>query len=264
MPNVQSNTKKTVKRQYAAPALSKGLDILELMSNETSALSLKEIGDKLNRSPGHIFRMLVILNQRGYVSLIPNTETYVLTLKIFELSHRHPRVKKLASAAMPEMDSFTRRVEQSCQLVTYYDHCGIIVAQQDSPADRGFSVRLGSKTNLWENCSGHLLLAYANAEEQEEMISGLSSGVRKFITNPKLTSMTERVKSQGYERIKSQQFQAVKDIGYPVFDAKGEMIAALVCPFLEHIDGSHAVDISGALEQLKVTAESISTSLVKS
>ena len=53
-------------QKYTAPALEKGLDILELLSSTDAGLSLSEIARDLGRSVSEIFRMLVVLQQRGY------------------------------------------------------------------------------------------------------------------------------------------------------------------------------------------------------
>jgi uncharacterized membrane protein len=54
--------------RYAAPALDKGLDILELLSSVSEALTHSEIASRLGRTLTEVFRMLVCLEQRGYIS----------------------------------------------------------------------------------------------------------------------------------------------------------------------------------------------------
>jgi DNA-binding IclR family transcriptional regulator len=55
--------------RYAAPALEKGLDILELLSLRDEGLSQRQLADALQRSVGEIYRMLACLVERGYVAL---------------------------------------------------------------------------------------------------------------------------------------------------------------------------------------------------
>ena len=55
------------KARYAAPALDKGLDILELLSKSEQMLTLNQISKQLGRSVNEIFRMVVTLEQRGYL-----------------------------------------------------------------------------------------------------------------------------------------------------------------------------------------------------
>ena len=58
------------RRIYAAPALEKGLDILEMLCKSEGALSQKEIAKQLGRSVGEIYRMVSCLVDRTYVSQV--------------------------------------------------------------------------------------------------------------------------------------------------------------------------------------------------
>jgi uncharacterized membrane protein len=54
--------------RYRAPALDKGLDILELLAGVDGGLTQAEIAKKLGRSPNEFYRMLDRLVKRGYVA----------------------------------------------------------------------------------------------------------------------------------------------------------------------------------------------------
>src|SRR5690606_2605919 len=47
--------------RYSAPALEKGLDVLELLAAEAHGLNLQEIARRLDRSPNELFRMLDVM-----------------------------------------------------------------------------------------------------------------------------------------------------------------------------------------------------------
>ena len=57
--------------KYSAPALEKGLDILEHLSRSETGLAQTEIARALGRSVSGIFRMLVVLRNLGYIALDP-------------------------------------------------------------------------------------------------------------------------------------------------------------------------------------------------
>src|SRR5215831_7001214 len=46
--------------RYRAPALEKGLDVIELLAAEKSPLNLSAISQRLGRSSGELFRMLQV------------------------------------------------------------------------------------------------------------------------------------------------------------------------------------------------------------
>ena len=73
------------KKNYSAPALEKGLDIIELLSKSTIGFSQADIAKGLNRSVNEIYRMLNILVLRNYIELDEDTERYKLTFKLLQL-----------------------------------------------------------------------------------------------------------------------------------------------------------------------------------
>ncbi|MEI6895340.1 MAG: IclR family transcriptional regulator [Colwellia sp.] len=245
------------KKHYSAPALEKGLDLLELFSNEVDGLNIAEITRRLNKSVGELFRMLAVLEQRGYIELPEGSDKYRLTLKMFSLSNRFPPIKRLTSLANPLMQSLSYTIEQSCHLVIYYEGKGHVVVQQDSPSTRIFSVRLGAEAPLMNTCSGHLLLAFSDPEKIELMLNRIPESHPR--PNQKvLKSILNKVETQGFENIASAQAEGIEDIGYPVFDNTGQIAAALVVPFIGFLDGSHSVSAELAHVKIKATANEMS------
>jgi len=248
------------RRTYSAPALEKGLDILELLAGEESGLTLSGIAARLKRSVSELFRMLVVLQQRGYVHTPDGSDKYVATLKLFELAHRFRPVQRLTAVAAPLMKDLSYRCEQSCHLVIYYEGKGHVVAQQDAPSERILSVRLGAEAPLIDSCSGHLILAYATRQERGAMIDRIPRHHRRP-THTEVDKLAKRVLEQGYELVDSAQIGNVRDIGYPVFDHTGHLMAALVIPFMSYLDDSHPIDIDTARAMTADTAQLISRAM---
>ncbi|WP_254907658.1 IclR family transcriptional regulator [Pseudoalteromonas shioyasakiensis] len=244
---------KARKKVYSAPALEKGLDLLELLSSEVDGLNITEITTRLDRSVGELFRMLAVLEQRGYIETPVGSDRHRMTLKLFGLANQFPPIKRLTSLANPLMHKLSYTIEQSCHLVIYYEGKGHVVVQQDSPSARIFSVRLGAEAPLVNTCSGHLLLAFSEQEKRELMLSRIPSDHPQSNTVA-LEDIISRVQTQGYESVISAQAHGVNDIGYPVFDATGQIAAALVVPFIDFTDGSHSTGMNVIHENMKATA----------
>ncbi len=228
------------RKVYAAPALEKGLDILEVLSSDEQGLNISALAKKLGRSVGEVFRMVAVLEQRGYIQLRENSDVYVLTLKMFALSHRFPPIARLSAAAVPIMKGLAQQTSQSCHIVTYYDGRGHIVGQQDAPTARILSVRLGAEAPLLDTCSGHVLLAFASGFDRKSMVQLIPKHQRRP-RKGELERLVKRVRSQGFESIESAQIQGVRDFGYPIFDHTGHVAAALVIPYVDYLTGKHIV-----------------------
>src|ERR1700680_1787671 len=144
--------------RYTAPALDKGLDILELLAGDPAPLTHSEIAHRLRRTSGEVFRMLVRLDQRGYICQVGADERYQLTLKFFELAHKYHPLQRLVAAARPLMQKGAETTGQSCHLAMLSHSEVVVVAQVDSPGKMGFAVRLGANIDLLDTASGHAIL----------------------------------------------------------------------------------------------------------
>ena len=111
---------------YRAPALDKGLDIIELLSATDGGMVQADIAKALGRSANEIFRMLDRLVRRGYVQR--NADHYELTLKLFTLSHQHAPLRRLVSLANPVLRELSMNSQQSCQLAVY-DRGHVVVVE---------------------------------------------------------------------------------------------------------------------------------------
>ncbi|QOH38749.1 sugar-specific transcriptional regulator TrmB family protein [Burkholderia cepacia] len=123
--------------RYRAPALDKGLDILELLSEQKEGLTRTEITKELGRNASEIYRMLERLVARRYVMRSTGGDRYTLSLKLFSLAHRHPPMSRLIAEALPPMQRFADSSEQSCHLSVYDRGNLLVIAQVDGPGPWG-------------------------------------------------------------------------------------------------------------------------------
>ncbi|MCU1441405.1 MAG: IclR family transcriptional regulator [Rhodoglobus sp.] len=150
--------------EYAAPALEKGLDILELLAGEAGGLSQSEIAEATGRSVGQIFRVLATLERRGYVSRDRQSGIYAFSMKTFDLAHRHPPLRGLIAIATPPMRDLADRVRQSCNLSVLDAGRVRVIAQVESPADFGYRVRVGAVFAVESTATGAVLTGDSSAQ----------------------------------------------------------------------------------------------------
>ena len=226
--------------RYRAPALDKGLDILELLSATDEGLSQAEIAKALARSPNEIYRMLDRLVRRGYV-MRDLGDRYELSLKLFALGHQHAPLRRLVSQATPIMRRVAREAEQSFHLAVYERGRVVVVAQVDSPGYWGLAIRLGAQVDLLNTGSGHVLLAFQSKREREHMLT--ERGAAETDPGPlgELHARLDEVRARGLEVMESQQTRGVVNMSAPVLGANGAPLAALTCPYVERVDHAQAL-----------------------
>lgn len=244
--------------RYRAPALDKGLDILELLAEQAQGLTRAEIVKAMERSPGEIYRMLERLVGRGYVVRSPEGDRYALGLKLFTLAHRHPPVDRLAARARPVMDGFARAAQQSCHLSVYDRGNLTVVAQVDSPGKLGFSLRLGARVSLVDTASGHVLLAFQSEARRAEMLAA-HEALEDEVPLPAeaLAAALAQVRTDGHWQGDSLQTFGVVDLSVPLLDPYGDALAVLTCPCIRRIDRNKGPDAAATLALLKEAASGL-------
>jgi DNA-binding IclR family transcriptional regulator len=245
--------------RYRAPALDKGLDILELLADQKEGLTRAEITKSLGRNASEMYRMLERLVARQYVVRSAGGDRYSLSLKLYALAHRHPPMNRLIAQALPVMQRFAERSEQSCHLAAYDRGNLLVIAQVDGPGTWGISVRLGARVGLIDTGSGRVLLAFQTSGQRAHMLAEHTRVKGEINLDPAaLESEYLDIRRQGFLRKESQQTFGVKDVAYPLLGPSGQAIAALTCPYLRRIDEYVAPSLDDVTAMLRESASTLS------
>lgn len=243
--------------RYRAPALDKGLDILELLAGIEGGLTQAEIAKRLGRSPNEFYRMLDRLVRRGYVTR-NDGDRYALTLKLFGLAQLHQPVRRLVSYATPLMRELAETSHQANQLVVFDRGSAVVIAQQEAPGYWGISIRVGSHISLFDTGSGHVLLAFRSNDEREMMVAENAKSGEKPAVTPEFLARLDQVRDRGYEMMASLQTAGVFNLSAPVLGPDGKAIAALTVPYITLVNFPSAPNINETVHLILRTAERLS------
>jgi DNA-binding IclR family transcriptional regulator len=246
-------------RSYAAPALEKGLDILEILCESEKPLSQKDIAHSLGRSVGEIYRMISCLVRRNYVAQVDDT-SYAITTKLFELSHINPPTHRLIFEATPIMQRLATELDQSCHLTIYSQGKQVVLCKIDTPSGMGFSVRAGAELDVTVSASGRVLLAFQDEETRKQRLEEVNLR-RPDQADPQIEQVLDSIRASGYEAIPSVQVRGLYAVAFPVLDTQGFAIAALVVPYAERIDQSQRKSIPQVTQALRAAVENLSARL---
>jgi DNA-binding IclR family transcriptional regulator len=243
-------------RSYSAPALEKGLDILETLCHSEQPLSQKDLAQRMGRSVGEIYRMITCLVSRNYVTLV-DENTYGLTTKLFELAHVNPPTHRLLFEATPIMQRLAGELDQSCHLTIYGQGKQVVLAKIDTPSGMGFAVRAGAELDVIISSSGRVLLAFQDEETRKLRIEE-SLQRRPEHADPQIDSILDKIRVAGYESSPSVQVRGLWAVSYPILDTQGRAIAALTVPYAERIDQMQRKSIPEVTEALGTAARTLS------
>jgi DNA-binding IclR family transcriptional regulator len=243
--------------RYRAPALDKGLDILELLAGVDGALSQAEIAKRLGKSHNELYRMLDRLVRRGYVARNEG-DRFSLTLKLFGLAHLHAPVRRMVSYATPMMRDLAQTTQQANQLVVFDRGSVVVIAQQEAPSYWGISIRVGSHVSLFDTGSGHVLLAFRPHEERLMMIAEHVRSAEEPTITPEFSAQLDAIRDRGYEMMPSIQIAGVFNLSTPVLGPDGRAVAALTVPFIHLANVPAAPDIATTVRLIRATAGRLS------
>jgi DNA-binding IclR family transcriptional regulator len=239
-----------------APALEKGLDLIEALAAESRGLNQKQIAERVGRSVGEIFRMLSVLEERGYVARDPLTAEYTLTLQLFRIAAQFPPTKRLQQAALPAMEKLTSQTKLSCHLAVLNTHQFMVIAQMDPDWQMGWSVRLGAVFPLTQDyASAKVLAAFQLEGRREELAEAIAEHDR---CSPKsVLAGLAKVVADGGDFPPEGASPRLRAFSCPVLEASGRAVAALTVPLLRQ-DKVHASEAGSIRKHLMVAARQVS------
>lgn len=219
----------TEDRKYRAPALEKGLDVLELLSAHGDPMTPSQMSATLGRSVSELFRMIQVLEFRGYIE--QSSGAYRLTNRLFTLGMSQAPIKSLVDVALPVMRDLAAETLQSCHLVVPSGDQIVVIARIEGPGDLGYSVRIGYRRNIIEATSGLMFYGCANERVKAHLHGALSErfGVQKV---RKFAAAADAAAQAGHVERASDFVRGVTDLVAPIMGADG-VIATLITPYIE-------------------------------
>jgi DNA-binding IclR family transcriptional regulator len=247
-------------RRYKAPALEKGLDILELLADAADPLPLAAIADQLDRSRGELHRMVQVLQFRGYIDQDPGSEGYRLTDRLFALGMRQPRTRNLVELSLPVMRQLVQDSGESCHLAFHSRGEMVVVARVESVEQVGFSVRVGYRRPIPSTASGAVLYAFQREDVRQRWESLFSPPLAKAALIA-FRAHADAVRTHEVELAQSPLVAGVTDISAPILRG-GSAAAALTVPYLERREPVHNAE--QVAEMVLAAARRIAEQLVLS
>lgn len=243
-----------LKAGYQAPALDKGLEILEYLTDRSHPHAMAEIAKAVGRSRSEIYRMLVVLERRGYLERASD-DRYQLSNKLFELGMRTPPLRNLHDVALPLMHRLADSAMQSCHLVVLSGTDIVAIARVESPDQLGFAVRVGYRRPVHLSTSGRILFAFQSAEARASLLDALRA-VAEPADLTRFLADCDKAAKEGYFTGASIYVDAVTDIGAPVYGGEEGVVASLVMPFVS--GRSARSSLVDAIVLVRATADEIS------
>lgn len=243
--------------KYRAPALEKGLDIIELLSRTYEPLTATQIAERLQRTRAELYRMLHVLQMRGYIESPLNNDEYLISRKMLTLATERQPLKDLLEFSAPLMRKVSEKTCQGVHIAVQSIDQIVVIARSEVMGMVGYSVRVGYRKPLPFTASGRVLFAFQPPEVKESWLTML----RATMTDEQLDvflSETRKISQRGYEQSRSVYVRGIVDLAVPIMDGRAA-VAALTSPYIDQTPT--VLTETETLEELKRCAELISNAL---
>lgn len=256
-PAVQPQTRNG-SAKYMTPALEKGLDIVEFLSEVGTPQSQAAIANALGRTVNEIFRMLATLEERRYIVRDVRSGEYTLSLRLFELAHSHSPIDQILAVSREPMRTFAADMLESCHLSILHQHDQVVLAHEESPRHITLNVKVGARLLAVRTTSGRLLLSVLPQDELNVFLADDQEFAT--FTAEERTNFFERLVLARRERrlvADSSNLRGVVDLSVLVGSARSGVFAALASAVPGPLQG--AIDTQGILAALERRAAEITT-----
>ena len=224
--------------RYAIQSIEKALDVIEVLS-ERDSVSLIELADLVSQPKSSLYRIILTLEKRGFISRSEEDGKYCLGYKQLVITKNLLERSSLRNAAITEMTKLVAQYGDTVNLCVLFEEEILYVEIIEGTYALRMSDKVGSKSPFHATATGKAIAAFLPRETVNDLIA--SKGLPGFTPNTltdkvALFAELDQIKAQGFALDNEEIIQGARCIAVPIFDMFG------------HIQG--AISLSGALHRL--------------
>lgn len=216
-------------RKVGAPAVVRGLRVLELLAESESA-SLTEVAAALGLPKSSVHHILAALIQAGWVERDPATMRVSLGLRAWEVGQAYDLAQTLSQRARPFMDEVRDSSGETVRLAIRSGTEQVCVAKSRGEHTLVFDQRIGARMACHATGLGKALLTGLDGAEIATLYQGRE--LERFTDNTitEITALQEEVArshERGWAEDNGEYILGIRCVAVPVTDRDGQVIAAL-------------------------------------
>lgn len=140
-------------------AFIKGLRLIEVLSLSDKPRGVTDLANDLQLTKSNVHRLLVTLQQQGYVRQIPQQSDYELTTKIWELGSHVIGRMDLPRIARPSMEWLAQKTRETIHLSVLDNTDVVYVDKIESEHHIRAHTSVGWRAPAWTVATGKAMLA---------------------------------------------------------------------------------------------------------
>jgi DNA-binding IclR family transcriptional regulator len=246
---------------YGAPALLKGIRLLEVLCEATEPLSVAQLSQRLELNKHMLLRLLGTLCDEGWAV---QEDGPVYRISLVPFSHFSQPIGRLdmTTAAEEPLDALCEATGETSYMTILDEDRSLGVMLRPSRRPVQVTGRIGSRLLLHCCAPGKVLLAHAEPGLLERLAAqGLERQTEKSICDPAaLRQHLDQVVRRGYATDNEEYLQGMLCLAGPVFDHLGKVVASVGITTLTMFH-THASMVKAHSEPVLETCRRISRTL---
>jgi IclR family transcriptional regulator, KDG regulon repressor len=216
------------RRRLVGP-LEKGLAVLGALTERSGVQgrTLTEVSELVGMNMSTTLRILNTLVEWGYVRRV--NDRYMLGLRVLALSKAVTETLEVRREARPLLEELCRDAEQTCHLGVL-DRNEIVYIDKVEPS-RPFQMRsrIGDRMPVHATALGKVMLAFSSPAIVASILAQpLTAQTPRTVVDPQeLRQQLEEIRLLGYALDNEENEEGVMCLGAPIFDHRGDLIAAV-------------------------------------
>jgi len=223
----QESAEKT--ERYTIQSIDKALDLLELLA-EHGTLSLIELTERLEQPKSSTYRIVLTLENRGFISRSDEDGKYCLGYKQLMLTRNLLERNTLRTAALPEMKRLSELYGDTVNLGVLLDGHVLYVEIIESTHPLRMTDSIGSRSPFHATAIGKAIASRLPEETVRGLVAdyGLMPITPNTIaTEEALFRELERIRKQGYALDDQEIVEGARCVAAPIVDVQGRPAGAI-------------------------------------
>lgn len=209
-------------------ALDRGLSVLAAFGRAPRRMTLTQVAEATDLSRGTARRFLLTLQALNFVG--SDGKLFWLTPKVLQFSNAYLSTFGLTEAGRSVIRALTEKIGESSSLAVLDGHDVVYVARIETRRIFSSGLEVGSRLPAFCSSLGRVLLAALSDEELDRWLSeeAFPRQSPRSITDPaKIRQKVLEARRLQYAIIDGEMEVGVRSIAVPVYDRRGQAIAAL-------------------------------------
>ncbi len=215
---------------YAVRAVERAIALLKAFSPADPELGVTDLGRKLGLHKSTVHRLLVTLEQEGFVRQNPGTGRYRLGLPLLELGSVVITTMEMRQVARPYLEEVHRVCGETVHLGILDEGEVVYIDKIESTRRIRMYSQVGRRAPAHCTGLGKVLLAALPATALDQVIQrrGLRGYTPRTLTSPDaVRNHLAIVRQQGYSVDAGEHEDLIRCAAAPVFDHTGQVVGAI-------------------------------------